>query len=153
MSISQKPVPSSKLRVQDDQLDDGDDDAVLFEGKPFSGVSYDVYDNGQLRHEVEYVDGYERGLSRYWYSNGQLKEEMVFLPGRAPDKSTGWHENGKLRYETRREFGVKVSHKEWGPDGNLLKEETVLPGTVEHERLAEYRRTGAPWPDGRPGDK
>ncbi|MDP6569752.1 MAG: hypothetical protein QGF36_02395 [Candidatus Marinimicrobia bacterium] len=57
------------------------DEAIQFEGKmyllkeddPFSGVIYDLYDNGQREYEGHYKDGKPNGPLIYFYENGNIK--------------------------------------------------------------------------------
>lgn len=132
-------------RVHADNIEYGDEDAMFMDGKLFTGVAYEVYDNGQVREETSYVNGYENGLCRDWYRNGQLKEEHVALPGRPADLSTGWHEDGALSYVIKREFGVRVSHQAWDGHGKLLVDEQLEPGSANHTELLKLRETGGPW--------
>ena len=48
---------------------------VFLDGKLFSGVCVDYYDNGQKKYEGKFKNGKEEGLCIHWYENGQKKSE------------------------------------------------------------------------------
>jgi antitoxin component YwqK of YwqJK toxin-antitoxin module len=137
MSNNQESKP---IRVSYDDLEHSDeDDSLLLNGKPFTGILYDEYDNGQAGEEEKYVDGHQVGPFRRWYENGQLREEGVKRRGFAPDKMSRWHENGVLKSTEEREWGVVVSCKEWDEHGKLISEREIEPGSSDHGRLLKWR--------------
>ena len=56
---------------------------VIFDGKlykmdsekPFSGIVYNTYSNGQREYEGKYKDGKPNGLLTYWFENGFIMRE------------------------------------------------------------------------------
>ena len=48
--------------------------------QPLSGVYQDFYPNGQLRAELNYVNGYLFGESKYYYDSGQLSYLVDYRP-------------------------------------------------------------------------
>ena len=51
---------------------------MYFESALFNGLSFDVYEDGQLKLEENYKDGKLDGLAQYLYDNGQLKYEANY---------------------------------------------------------------------------
>ena len=131
---------SKLVRVSyDDLTHSGEDDSLLLNGKPFTGILYDEYDNGQPGEEERYIDGYQDGPFKRWYENGQLREEGMKRRGFAPDKTTEWHENGALKSIEKREWGVEVSYKEWDKNGKLTTQRKMEPGSSYHGNLLKWR--------------
>ncbi|MDA9237241.1 hypothetical protein N9O99_02145 [Schleiferiaceae bacterium] len=52
-----------------------------FEGKPFTGVAFDIYSNGQLKLQINYKDGKFNGLAEEWNENGELIDAGNFKNG------------------------------------------------------------------------
>ncbi|HKJ82160.1 MAG TPA: TonB family protein [Ignavibacteriaceae bacterium] len=59
-----------------------------------NGVSMSWYKNGQLKSQLNYVNGKQEGKSLSWYNNGQLKNEIIYINGKAGGKSLSWYEDG-----------------------------------------------------------
>ncbi|WP_281323863.1 toxin-antitoxin system YwqK family antitoxin [Flavobacterium sp. IMCC34518] len=70
-----------------------------YDGKPFNGIVYKMYDEKQLQSEVNYTDGKEDGLRKFWYSNGQLGEVVCRKNNKKEGKYTSWYENGQIEKE------------------------------------------------------
>lgn len=113
-------------RVLDEDLG-YDGDVRLLNGKPFSGIGYHEYDNGQLEQENTYLEGLPDGLQREWHPNGQLKKESHAVRGLGSSKVTTWYENGQVQSIALYEAGVKIEHKEWDENGDLLKDDKTAP--------------------------
>ena len=65
--------------------------------EPYSGTSFELYDNGQKKSEGTYKDGKEDGLWTGWYDNGQKEIEGTFKDGK-PNKLIGkWSEDGSVK--------------------------------------------------------
>ncbi len=93
-----------------------------WQGKPFTGICYELYPNGQLMSEVEVVDGFEDGSVRVWYPSGQLQEDGYAKPGERYSWTKEWFENGKLKSERVSEFHVRLKERVWDEQGNLVSE-------------------------------
>jgi antitoxin component YwqK of YwqJK toxin-antitoxin module len=139
MSNSDADKSLSEMRVSEDLLE-YESDALVLNGKLFSGIGYANYPNGHLRREVTYVEGFPRGYCREWYENGQLSKEWYAEPGVAPSKITQWHENGQIKSICIREHGVELEYKEWGTDGELITERKIAEGTAMHKLLLRMRK-------------
>ncbi|MBC6905959.1 hypothetical protein DWB84_10870 [Saccharophagus sp. K07] len=116
-----------------------EDDTLVLNGKPFTGVGYAEFPNGKLRREVTYVDGFPLGLCREWYENGQLKKEWVAERGVAPSKTTEWYEDGKIKSVCIREHGIELKFQEWSSDGVLIVERAIEEGSPMHRVLIRMR--------------
>ena len=96
--------------LYDELINKGTNDkpTMYFEGKLFTGVGFDVYDNGDLVWEANYEDGKLDGLYQSWYDNGQLFFEVNYKDG---------YEDGLAQY--------------WYSDGGLDKEEPFKDGKLD----------------------
>jgi antitoxin component YwqK of YwqJK toxin-antitoxin module len=122
----------TKLRIPFDQLSYDMRGFYTWEGNAFTGTSYELYPDGQLWDESEFVDGVQEGTSRVWYSSGQLKHEdiLYFDPPEGPQKGSNghfgtkreWFENGQLKREIMVKASRRVGEKEWDEAGNLIHE-------------------------------
>ena len=84
LSICLVFVSCSPDRVLYDELTErGTDDkpTMYFEGKPFTGVAFDIYSNGQLKLQINYKDGKFNGLAEKWNENGELIDAGNFKNG------------------------------------------------------------------------
>jgi len=87
---------NSEKRVLFDELMEKEG-VYYFESKPYTGIVYGVYENGQLKEEGNCKDGEKDGLWKSYYENGQLKSH------------TNWS------------YGVIVSETCWDQDGNQIE--------------------------------
>ena len=62
---------------------------------PFTGVSTEYYENGQLKEKHTYKDGERNGLGEIYYKNGQLKFKMNYLDGEQNGLWKYYRENGQ----------------------------------------------------------
>lgn len=102
----------------DEILDNAEDEG----GLPFSGLTYELYDNGQLIYYCSYKDGFPYGEEIWFYKNGNIKTRKYKKYGRIFGKEETWFEDGKLKSLSEYEFGVCLSYKEWDKDGKLINE-------------------------------
>jgi antitoxin component YwqK of YwqJK toxin-antitoxin module len=75
-----------------------------YQGRPFTGVSYEVMADG-TRSELTYVEGCQEGPARDWDASGRLRAEE------------SWH--AKFRYGPSRtydESGAVISQQWWDHD-------------------------------------
>ena len=54
---------------------------MYYESKPFNGICFDVWDNGELKVEIHYKSGVKDGLEIEWYDNGEIANEINYKNG------------------------------------------------------------------------
>ena len=111
-----------------------------WQGKPFTGIAYDLYSNGQKCIEIEVVDGFEEGAVRQWYSSGEIKLEGSGKFGEPFTWSKEWFENGVLKRETLAEFHIRVKETVWNENGQIISEYERSPldrKLIESSKAAE----------------
>ena len=101
----------------------------------FTGIGYDVYQNGQLKSEISYKDGKYDGLSKIWYENGQLEIESNWTNHKKNGLSKTWYENGQLKSKIKIETNSKGNYiyglsKSWYENGQLRSEEKITEGEL-----------------------
>ena len=79
---------------------------------PYAGKVSALYENGQMKAEVNYKDGKREGLTIGWYKNGQKKSEENYKGGKPDGLVFGWYENGKKKVEGNfkkgKQYGLHV---------------------------------------------
>ncbi|MDA9237239.1 hypothetical protein N9O99_02135 [Schleiferiaceae bacterium] len=100
---------------------------MYFEGKPFTGVAFDVYEDGQLEWEANYKAGKEDGLWSSWDDNGVLIFNGKSIDG-IVSLLTTYFINGEKHYEayysdTMGGLNDWYKHKKWDKEGQLLIEQ------------------------------
>lgn len=67
-------------------------------GKPFTGLLYELDDNGILRYYKYYTEGFDDGEYVEFYDSGAIASYCIMKYGAFVDKLYEWHRNGKLKY-------------------------------------------------------
>ena len=93
-------------------------------GKPFTGLTYETYQNGNLAYYCFYTNGFSDGDFIEFYDDGKIKSMQYMQRGRIYGIEKIWYNNGVLKSEARYEYGVCLTLKEWDEEGNLIKEKT-----------------------------
>ena len=119
-----------------------EDGRIWHEGKLFTGVGVDYWQNGQIGSELSYLDGIQDGWTRGWHENGVLRKETFYRTGKATGTRSEWHPNGQLKLEEEIEHGICLWSKEWNDQGEHLKEYQLAKGdplfnAIESRRRAE----------------
>ena len=91
-----------------------------FNGKPFTGVAYETFPDGQLWSEVEYVDGRAEGKCREWYLSGDLKYEGYDGASKRYTWYFEWFEDGTRKEEKVLEWHKLIKHNIWNESGELI---------------------------------
>lgn len=87
-----------------------------YHSKPFTGVSFEMYDEKTLKEEYQLKDGQREGFYRRYHKNGKLEKEGNYQSGIQVGLWKGYYENGQLAEEMIMETG---SGKEYFESGQL----------------------------------
>jgi hypothetical protein len=128
------------LRVPHEELDVGEDQLMVWKGKPFTGVAFELFPDGLLRSEVSFLDGVEHGLVREWFPSGRLKEEMTLWQGSIHGYTRIWDEQGRLVAERLGELGIRVAEKTWDEQGQLITDWRISPQDSLYNTLQICRK-------------
>ncbi|MBT3569980.1 MAG: toxin-antitoxin system YwqK family antitoxin [Opitutae bacterium] len=115
------------------------------EKTPFTGKAESFYENGQKKGEVNFKDGKEDGLFRWWGENGQKEAEGTYKEGKEDGLWTFWYENGQKKWEWNYKDGKLWTAIGWKPNGEKCPESNIKDwngvwvlydddGTVSHRR-------------------
>tara|TARA_Y100000739_G_scaffold52607_1_gene42017 strand:+ start:482 stop:1387 length:906 start_codon:yes stop_codon:yes gene_type:complete len=97
----------------------------------FTGIAFDVFNNGQLKRENSYKDGKPNGLCREWNEDGQLLLLGYKKDGKFEGLQEIWNENGQLELETNYKNGVYHGLlKWWHENGQLKMEANYIEGKL-----------------------
>ncbi|MGG0277491.1 toxin-antitoxin system YwqK family antitoxin [Bacillus rhizoplanae] len=102
----------------DEVLDNPEDE----NGKPFTGLVYELYDNGNLIYYTNYVKGFIEGELIEFYKNGNLKSVKNLIHGQSNSTERIWYESGELKFEGEYKFGIALHYMEWDEKGRILKQ-------------------------------
>ena len=83
-----------------------------------NGPALGLYNNGGVKAEAYYEDGYPTGMGRRYYENGNLMAEWNLVNGKETFHRE-YYENGKPKEEVYYEGG-KSKRKVYDPDGKLM---------------------------------
>ncbi|MBF0433301.1 MAG: toxin-antitoxin system YwqK family antitoxin [Fibrobacteria bacterium] len=113
------------------------------------------FDNGQIHHEINYLDDKKHGVQRSYYKNGKQELEENYLFGKLSGKKKTWtidgkpelemdyvdgkkhgldkryRENGKIHHEISYKNGLKDgTHKFFDSEGKLDKTQWYKDGNI-----------------------
>jgi len=91
-------------------------------GKPFTGLTYELYNSVQLAHYCFYKDGFSHGEYVKFYKSNNMKSKQYMEYGRITGKEEMWFESGNLKSVAIYDLGICLNLKEWDDKGNLIKE-------------------------------
>lgn len=109
--------------------------AETHQGALFTGVAYELWPDGRLRSETEYIDGLPCGLDRSWYSNGRIQEEGYLWREALHGESYTYHDSGAMKEWSWSEFGVPLEWKCWDETGR----------EIDHGMLRESDESWSLW--------
>lgn len=92
--------------------------------KPFTGLIYEIYPNGNLAYYCYYKNGFSDGDFIEFYNDGKIKSTQHMQRGRILGVEKIWYGNGMLKSESRYEYGVCLTFKEWDENGKLINEKS-----------------------------
>src|SRR5215213_9053562 len=72
---------------------------LLYNGKKYSGRTYELYPNADTAVLYSYVNGKEEGWQRKWYNNKKIMEERFYINGRKEGTHKSWWQKGSPKFE------------------------------------------------------
>ena len=114
--IIQREVPLDALKQ------DGNFFYAYKEDKPFTGIGFSEFPNGQKDTVTTFKGGKPNGLSEVWWENGNLKYSLNFQNGLLHGTNKAWHQNGQKLSEGSTVGGKKGGSWEfWDDNGTKIK--------------------------------
>ena len=114
-------APLTKINMSDSGFNQRGE-LLFYCNQPFTGASYELYPNGDTARYVEYADGKQNGILKWWYPNKQLAQLRYFVDGKKQGTHQGWWPDGKPKFMyqfTDDEHNGEL--KEWNVNGRLFR--------------------------------
>lgn len=127
------------LNNLDEDYTEGGTVLLVLDGKPFTGIAYEMSSQDTLWSEQCYEEGILSGLSRDWYLNGQLRSQTDYRWNRVHGHDREWFENGQLKSDAIVELGIAIRKQEWDEEGNLIKDYHIKDDTWISNHLESQR--------------
>jgi antitoxin component YwqK of YwqJK toxin-antitoxin module len=108
-----------KVVLEKDLKLDEEEDLIVFEGEPFTGIGVESYENGQKKSEKRYKRGVEHGFSYEWYENGKKKSEVPWENGNVNGHVYSWYENGNKNTVGHLTRGDEDDWTSWDEKGEV----------------------------------
>ena len=87
-----------KTRVQSQNLKTNRG-VTYFKGVPFSGISYENFDDSFKKKLTHYSNGKKNGKSTSWYPSQKIKEIHTYQSGNKTGIQAGYWPNGTFRFK------------------------------------------------------
>lgn len=96
---------------------------ATYNGKLYTGIVFEYYENGNVESEEHYKNGESHGSYKEWYQSGQLRDESTFKNNVLEGSQKIYSKNGMLVFEANKKNGQWVgAHKVWHENGQLKLE-------------------------------
>jgi len=119
-----------RVHIDDTQKDE-EAKMLFYQGKPFTGIVYDVYSEGQLKFERTYKEGL-CVFTQNWFENGQISSQVTYKDKKLNGLWQAWWMNGRLAYQLTSKDGKKDGlYQEWDKNGQLRFKGTYKDGWLE----------------------
>ncbi|EIT87205.1 hypothetical protein A374_01454 [Fictibacillus macauensis ZFHKF-1] len=115
----------------DEVLDNPEDEG----GKPFTGLAYELYGNGNLAYYCYYKNGFLEGYYVKFHQNKNVKAIDYMVKGQTRGIGRIWYESGELKHEGEYKFGICLKYTEWDQQGNIINQK-VAPTKGELELVS-----------------
>ena len=122
-------------RNSDEVLDNPEEEG----GKPFTGLAYELYDNGNIAYYCYYKNGFKEGYYIKFHHNGQMKSTYYMINGQTRGIRKIWYESEELKYEGDFKFGVCLTNTEWDKQGNIIGQKKT-PSKNEFELITRLSK-------------
>lgn len=116
-------VPFKELTIKDS--------LYLKDGIPFSGIAYDLYENGKLARVISFYKGIQHGPMYIWYPNGAPQLSTNYHQGKLHGWFIGWYSNGSILYSMAYNQGKYVGHYQDDDDRRQTQELPEYEGDAD----------------------
>lgn len=100
----------------DEVLDNPEDEG----GKPFTGLAYELFDNGNIAYYCYYKNGFKEGDYIKFHNNGKVKSTDYMVEGQTRGIRKIWYESEELKFVGEYKFGICLKYTEWDKQGNII---------------------------------
>lgn len=106
-------------------------------GNPFTGLVYELYDNGDLAYYCYYKNGFKDGDYVKFHTNGKIRSIDYMVKGQTRGIRKKWYESEELMYEGEFIYGVCLRYTEWDKQGNIIRQKNS-PTQDDLELIARF---------------
>ena len=92
-----KTTSNQKLRVHTDEIE-RIDGIGYYQGKPFTGIYYSLYPNGNVLYETEKLNGLDHGISTRYNNDSTIHSVVNFSDGKVHDEDEEKHNEFLKKY-------------------------------------------------------
>lgn len=90
-SLPKSAIPFSELSLEDE--------LYLKDGQPFTGITYERFEEGKLSRVAGFLKGKQDGPMYLWYPDGSPQMSANYRQGRLNGRFFGWYRNGNVIYD------------------------------------------------------
>ena len=95
--------------------------------KPYTGMTFSNYKNGNKKSNGELIKGKKNGLWKYWFENGNIKSEENYINGQPDGERILWYENNKLKLKCNFKKGFLDGFQtEWYENGGKKERRKII---------------------------
>ena len=117
-------------------------------GKPFNGLIYELYPNGELAGYTFYKNGYHYGDDVEFYESGQIRHYSRLTD--SENYICSWYQNGsvkKIKENHRRDVPHFYRTVEFDEKGNLQKQDIVCEILFTYDYISPDKSYNVEWYD------
>ena len=115
---------------------------AYYNGKPYSGVAYSFYKNGNQQKKQTYFEGKKEGEWYIWYESGNPLKEGFMKDGKQHGIYREYYSNGNIRSEYEYNMDLKTGiWKGWREDGTQYTIKEFVNDTLEG-KVIEFDESG-----------
>ena len=92
------------------------------EEKLFTGLAYDLFENGNIESYLFVENGVKQGQSVSFYPDGSIKRIGNMDKGAADGYQVEYFKNGSKKYESNRVVGREMTYIKYDENGNIVEQ-------------------------------
>ncbi len=127
-------------RVNTDDIEFTNDYTYLWQGVLFTGIGFELGQDGTLISEMEFSDGIQFGKTRTYHPNGLVNVETDIKYGVCDGFVREWDVTGILVCEEEFEKGICLKRKEREWKGELVQTYELTEADPQYEMLLLFRK-------------
>ena len=94
-------------------------------GEPFTGLLYELWDNGGLSYYAYYLDGFKHGIFVEFYHSGKIESFCEMKEQQIWEWRITRHENDVVQMIRYSKFGIILTFEKYSAEGRLIEERNV----------------------------
>lgn len=111
---------------------------LYFHDQPFTGMQFELFGNGALYRETEYLNGKKNGYEKLFSLDGVLRTQWNFKSGKKDGEQLAWFEDGSKRFRYNYKAGLLEGEQvEWHQNGIVFRRQVFHNG-FESEKKISY---------------